>query len=385
MSKPATSEDIEVVHLEHKPETLVVGAGPAGLAVAACLRKRGAPFVIVEQSMAVGSSWRGHYERVHLHTDRAHSALPFLGFPAGTPRYPSREQMIAYLERYAQYYQLVPRFAERVDSIRPSANEWVTTTTAGVYHSKRVVVATGYNAVPYMPQWVGQERFRGRILHSSEYRNGQSFRGQNVLVIGCGNSAGEIAIDLYEHGARVTMSVRGPVNIVPRDILGLPILTVSIALSRLPARLADVLAAPLLRIAIGDVTKLGFRKAPLGPITQIRTSSRIPLIDVGTVQLVRDGLIEVSGGVRSMGTTDVTFEDGSSRHFDAIVAATGSRPGVDRFLQPRETFVNTDGERRVVGENGLYFCGFSVTPTGMFREIGIEARRIADHITRMRC
>jgi indole-3-pyruvate monooxygenase len=370
--------------LEHKLETLVIGAGPAGLAVAACLRKRGAPFVIVEQSRAVGSSWRGHYDRVHLHTDRAHSALPFRGFPAGTPRYPSREQVISYLERYAQYFQLVPRFAERVDSVRPSADEWVTTTTARVYHSRRVVVATGYNAVPYMPQWAGQERFCGRILHSSEYRNGQSFRGQNVIVIGCGNSAGEIAIDLHEHGARVAMSVRGPVNIVPRDILGLPILAVSIALSRLPTRLADVLAAPLVRIAVGDVTKLGFRKAPMGPITQIRTSSRIPLIDVGTVQLVRDGLIEIYGGVRSMGATGVTFEDGSSRHFDAIVAATGSRPGVDRFLQSRETFVNTDGERRVVDENGLYFCGFSVTPTGMFREIGIEARRIAEHITRAR-
>jgi indole-3-pyruvate monooxygenase len=103
---------------------------------------------------------------------------------------------------------------------------------------------------------------------------------------------------------------------------------------------------------------------------------------VGTVQLFRDGLIEISGGVRSMGATGVTFEDGSSRHFDAIVAATGSRPGVDRFMQPHETFVNVDGERRVAGENGVYFCGFSVTPTGMFREIGIEARRIADHITR---
>lgn len=298
--------------MEHVVETLVIGAGPAGLAVAACLKRRGASFVIVEQSMAVGSSWRSHYDRVHLHTDRAHSALPFLGFPAGTPRYPSREQVITYLERYAQHFQLRPRFGERVDSVRPSANEWITTTTGGVYHSKRVVVATSHNAVQYMPRWAGQEHFGGRILHSSEYRNGQSFRGQAVLVIGCGNSAGEIAIDLHEHGARVVMSVRGPVNIVPRDIFGLPIVAVAIALSWLPPRVADVLAAPLLWIAIGDVTKLGFRRAPVGPITQIRTSSRIPLIDVGTVQLVRDGPIEIAGGVRSMSATGVTFEDGSS-------------------------------------------------------------------------
>jgi hypothetical protein len=100
------------------------------------------------------------------------------------------------------------------------------------------------------------------------------------------------------------------------------------------------------------------------------------------VQLVRNGLVEITGGVSSMGATDVTFEDGSSRQFDAIVAATGFRPGVNRFLQSSETFTNAAGERPAVGENGLYFCGFSVTPTGMFREIGIEARRIAEHMAR---
>jgi indole-3-pyruvate monooxygenase len=354
--------------LEKQLETLLIGAGPAGLAVAACLRKRGAPFVMVEQATAVGSSWRGHYDRVHLHTDRIHSALPFLGFPPGTPRYPSREQVIGYLERYARHFQLIPRFEERVDSVRFRDDQWVTTTTAGVYRSRRVVVATGYNAIPCMPRWDGQERFSGRILHSSEYRNGEQFRGQDALVIGFGNSGGEIAIDLHDHGARVAMAVRGPVNIVPRDIFGLPILAIALALNPLPARLADALAAPLLRITMGDITKLGFRKLAVGPITQIRTSSRIPLVDVGTVKLVREGHIEILGAVRTMSVNGVTFDDGSSRHFDAIVVATGFRPGFGRFLEPRAS------------GTGLYFCGFSVTPTGMFREIGIEARRIADHI-----
>jgi indole-3-pyruvate monooxygenase len=369
--------------LLHQLETLVIGAGPAGLAVAACLRKRGAPFVIIEQSMAIGSSWRGHYDRVHLHTDRSHSALPFHGFPAGTPRYPSREQVITYLERYAQYFQIIPRLGERVDSVGSRGDEWVTTTTAGVYRSKRVVVATGYNAVPYMPRWDGQERFGGPILHSSEYRNGKPFSGQNVLVIGFGNSGGEIAIDLHDHGARVAMAVRGPVNIVPRDIFGLPILAISLALCPLPARLADALASPLLRIAMGDITKLGFRRPAWGPITQIRTSSRIPLVDVGTVKLVRDGHIEIFGGVRSMSDTGVTFEDGSLRHFDAIVAATGFSPNLDRFLAPGDDIPTAGRENGVANGTELYFCGFSVTPTGMFREIGIEARRIADHIARI--
>jgi indole-3-pyruvate monooxygenase len=372
--------------MEHQIETLVIGAGPAGLAVAACLRRRGAPFVIVEQSMAIGSSWRCHYDRVHLHTDRVHSALPYLGFPEGTSRYPSREQMITYLERYARHFELMPHLGEQVHSVLPGGDGWHTTTTTNVYRSRRVIVATGYNAVPYMPGWPGQESFRGHIMHSSEYRNGEPFRGQSVLVIGFGNSGGEIAIDLYEHGARVAMAVRGPVNIVPRDILGLPILAISIALNRLPTRLADALAAPLLRITMGDITKLGFRKPTMGPITQIRKTSRIPLVDVGTVQLVREGHIEILGDVRSMSASGVTFNDGSARRFDAIVAATGFRPGLDRFLEPRNDVLSAERTRTdsgVASEAGLYFCGFCVSPSGMFREIGIEARRIADHITRI--
>ena len=366
-------------------ETLVIGAGPAGLAAAACLSKRGAPFVIVEQATAVGSSWRRHYQRLHLHTDQAQSALPYLGFSPGTPRYPSREEMIGYLERYARHFALTPRLGERVLSIHPADNGWVATTTASIYRCQRVIVATGYNAVPYLPSWPGQEHFSGRIMHSSEYRNAEPFRGQSVLVIGFGNSGGEIAIDLHEHGARVAMAVRGAVNIVPRDIFGLPTVAIAHALSRLPAGLADALAAPLLRITIGDITKLGFRKLSVGPIEQILTKSRIPLIDIGTVRLVRSGDIEILGGVRSMSATDVTFDDGSARRFDAIIVATGYRPGLERFLGPRSDALSAHpahADGAAERAPGLYFCGFTLSPPGMLREIGIEAHRIAQHISR---
>src|SRR5262249_6969948 len=151
--------------------------------------------------------------RLRLHTDKRHSSLPFLEFPPGTPRYPSREQVIGYLERYAQHFRLIPSFGERVANVRSNAGEWVTTTTAGVYRSRNVIVASGLNSMPHIPGWASQERSSGRILHSSEYRNGKPFRGQTVLVIGFGNSGGEIAVDLHEHGARVAMAVRGAVNI----------------------------------------------------------------------------------------------------------------------------------------------------------------------------
>ena len=369
-----------------RDETLVIGAGPAGLAAAACLRRLDVPLVMVDQAAGIGSSWRGHYERLHLHTDAGHSALPYFGFPPGTPRYPSRAQMVAYLDRYAQHFGLNPNLGEEVKSVSPCDKGWITRTTGSVYHSRRVIVATGYNSVPHMPAWPGQERFAGRILHSSAYRNGEEFRGQRVLVIGFGNSGGELAIDLHEHGAQVAMAVRGPVNIVPREVLGIPILTIALALSHLPARVADALAAPLARLTVGDLTKLGLRRSVTGPITQIRTTSRVPLIDIGTMKLIREGHIEVLGGVHSMSATGVRLDDGSQRCFDAIIAATGFRPGVDRFLNSHydDRRMHHAPPHRDPGESGLYFCGLRFSPTGMLREIGIEAQRIAGQIKRAR-
>jgi cation diffusion facilitator CzcD-associated flavoprotein CzcO len=331
----------------------------------------------VDRASEAGSSWRHHYDRLHLHSDRDHSSLPYVSFPAGTPRYPSRHQMIEYLELYARHFELAPHFNEEVRAVEPRNPGWTVTTTRSVYVSRHVVVATGRSAVPYVPRWRGQERFRGRILHSSEYRNGESFEGCSVLVVGFGNSGGEIAIDLHELGARVAMAVRGPVNIIPREVFGVPILAVSIALSRFPARLADALAAPFVRLIIGDITKLGFRKLSMGPFAQIKTRTRVPLIDIGTVKLVREGHIQVLGNVREMGETEITFDDGRSRDFDAIVAATGFRPGSDFLPEPRRDL--PDGQT----QSGLHYCGFVVSPAGMLREIGIEAQRIADEITRI--
>lgn len=370
--------------MERHCESLVIGAGPAGLAVGACLRRCGVPFQVVEQADTIGASWRRHYDRLHLHTDRSHSALPYFAFPKGTPRYPSRDQVISYLERYAEHFGIAPNVGQRVERVQFRDGEWITTTGVSVYRSRYVVVATGYNAVPHLPDWPGREIFGRRVLHSSEYRNGEAFRGQNVLVVGLGNSGGEIAIDLCEHGARVAIAVRGALNVIPREILGLPVLAISIGLSRLPARVADLLAAPLIRLTVGDISTLGLRKFPVGPITQIETTSKVPLIDIGTLRFVREGRIAVLGGVRSLGGAGaVTFDDGSVRDFDAIVLATGFRPALERFLEPGACAVSRTAGRNVsgtAGRGGLYFCGFRISPTGMLRDIGIEARWIANDI-----
>jgi indole-3-pyruvate monooxygenase len=369
---------------ERTTPTVVIGAGPAGLAVAACLARLGESFTLLERSDQVGVSWHNHYTRLHLHTDKRLSALPYLPFPKDAPQYPSRQQVIDYLKAYASRWGLQPRFGQEVVSIRQRAGQWHTQTQDALFVSNHVVVATGYNRVPYVPTWPGQSGFQGELIHSSLYTNGEPYRGRRVLVVGFGNSGGEIAIDLWEHGAQPALAVRGPVVVIPRDLLGIPILAIAIALRRLPPRAADAMTAPILRLAFGDLARLGLRQAAEGPFSLIERRGRIPLIDVGTIGLMRQGKIASRPGVSSFSASSVLFTDGATEPFDAVVLATGYRPELGAFLEPAAGLMDARGvpvgSGRESAQAGLYFCGYYVAPTGMLREIGIEARQIAGAI-----
>ncbi len=142
----------------------------------------------------MGVSWHRHYQRLHLHTDKRHSELPFAPFPKEYPRYPSRMQMISYLEAYARRFHLEPRLGQQVVSARQANGIWEVQTQDTRYQASNLVIATGYNREPWLPTWPGQDSFQGSILHSSQYRNGEPFKGQKVLIVGFGNSGGEIAI-----------------------------------------------------------------------------------------------------------------------------------------------------------------------------------------------
>lgn len=382
----------------HTP-VVIVGGGPAGLATAACLEEAGVDSVILDRGQAVGDSWAAHYDRLHLHTDRLRSNLPGFRLPEDYPRYPSRDQVVAYLQAYARHFDLQPHHGRTVQSVCKAPDGMWHITCAGTapdderWTADHVVVATGWNNVPYRPTWPGFEEFvRNRggeagkaVVHSSEFDNGERFRGQRVLVVGFGNSGGEIAIDLSEHGAHPTVSVRSPVNVVPKELFGVPLLAFGIGLKGIPPRLADLSSAPLIRWTIGDIRKLGFRKLPYGPMEQIARDNRIPLIDIGTVDLIKAGKLKVRPGVRSFTADGVVFDDeaGTTEAFDAVVLATGYTQQVHDFLQDAHPDdLDARGTPRHSGQasersKGLWFCGFYVSPTGMLREIALESRRIA--------
>ncbi|MEO6926579.1 MAG: NAD(P)-binding domain-containing protein, partial [Rhodanobacter sp.] len=230
-------------------------------------------------------------------------------------------------------------------------------------------------------RWPGQDGYIGEVIHSSAYRNPAPYAGKRVLVVGFGNSGGEIALDLAEAGVDVTMAVRGPVKIVPRDLLGLPILSWAILQRWLPPRVADFLNAPLLRLAIGSTRHLGLQMERKGPLTMIAEDGRIPLLDIGTLARIRDGSIKIRRGIAHFTGDGVAFAGTVGERFDAVILATGFRADLRALLPDTPAVFDARGLPLVTGratsEPGLFFCGQRVVPTGQLREIGIEATRIA--------
>jgi len=204
---------------------IIVGAGPSGLAVAATLSQHAVPFTVLERSDGIADLWTNRtYDRLRLHLPKVFCELPHARFPADFPTYPTKHDFLRYLRSYAARFDVSPLFGRTVTRARydMDASLWRVTavsaadggvaTTETEYVSPWLVVASGENAEVVVPTVKGRERFAGEVLHSSEYRRGERFKGMRVLVVGCGNSGMEMCLDLCEHGAMPFMSVRSGVS-----------------------------------------------------------------------------------------------------------------------------------------------------------------------------
>jgi cation diffusion facilitator CzcD-associated flavoprotein CzcO len=364
---------------------VVVGAGPAGLAAAACLKRTGIDPVVLEAGARVGTSWRRHYERLHLHTVKEHSALPGLPFAADVSRYPSRLDVVRYLDAYAERSAITPRVNEAVRKFTSGDDGcFLVETTREIYRSPIVVVATGMNRVPNPEQLPDQSAFEGTVIHSAGYRSGEDYEGRRVLVVGAGNTGAEIALDLVDHGAAATLSVRSPVNVVRRDFLGMPAQVTAIRFRRLPVPVLDRIGQLMSRAAFGDLARYGLPAAATGPVSSIVQRGRIPIIDVGTVDAIKEGRIAVKPGVARLTRNGAAFADGSDARFDAVILATGYRTGLDEIVGVPGVI---DERGRPIGwapRRGLYFVGFENVATGLLREIGLQAEAVAGGVAASR-
>jgi len=368
----------------HEP-VLVIGAGAAGLAVAAELRRLGVGSEILERGTAVGSSWRGHYDRLSLNTCRWFSKLSREPFPRDVGVFPTRDEWVRYLESYAERHQARVRYGVRVDRIDPCAGGWRLATSGGDRVARQVVVSTGFQHTPRLPDWPGRQAFRGRLLHASGYRSARGFAGADVLVAGAGCSAMDIACDLAAGGAaRVRLAVRTQPNLWPRRMLGIPGDLVLTAFFRLPARRADQLAAILRRALIGDLSRQGLTPPPEGNFTRTARlgSGQSPtIIGRPVIRAIRAGQIEIVAAIEDLTAHGAHLADGTIAQPDAVIAATGYTTGLPPIVG-HLGLLDDQGRPHVYGgppaAPGLRFSGYVSNINNLYH----EGRKTAEHIAR---
>jgi hypothetical protein len=375
---------------------VVVGAGPAGLSVAAMLKRRRIEALVLERADTVGSSWRSRYDSLRLNTPRLTSTLAGYRMPRRYGRWPVRDDVVEYLDEYARRHALRIEFGTELTGVAKADGNsagWRLATTTGEITTRFAVLATGHEAEPKLPDWPGRDTFRGELIHSAEYRNPEPFRGKDMLVVSVRNSGSEIAHELATRGGcRVWAAMRTPPSVFPREWPpGLPGNYPAILFERLPNAALDQVAFFYQRVIYGNLAKYGIPRAPVGVQTTSRTLHKSTLIDDGFVKALKVGKLElVPSPVRFEGA-DVVLEDGRRLQPHAVIAATGytrNLPQLVGHLGVLDDYgvPTLDGRAIRAREHpnaaGLFFNGYYASAAGQLRFMRIDGRNIARAVAR---
>ena len=338
-------------------DVIVIGAGQAGLACSWHLRQQNLKFLILDAEQRPGGHWRNYYDSLRLFSPAAYSSLPGMPFPADPGHYPLRDEVVRYLEQYADAFQLPIRQSVRVEQVRKENGLFLLQASDGQhFNSKALVVCTGGFNRPFIPAVKGLERFRGQRLHSADYRNVDGFRDQRMVVIGAANSAVQIAYELARVSS-VVLATKASIRFVPQKILGV-----------------DFHAW---------LKWTGLEK------TRWLNDQSTPVLDDGTYRrALRQGLFVRRPMFKEVTPTGVIWADGQHTEVDGLVFATGFRPNAS-FL---EGLHKPGGEGLLAQHNGqaehvpgLYFVGLPKQrnfASATLRGVGPDASHILPSLMR---
>jgi thioredoxin reductase len=375
-------------------EAVIIGAGPAGLATSHELAQRGVEHVVLERGESVGHSWVKSYDSLTLHTGKHMSGLPGMRLPRSAPLFVPRAEFVLYLIDYSRRFQLPIRKGWDVGAVERLTNgedRWLvraSTPSEAVIRCRDLIVATGIMANPRFPTIPGAETFiraGGELVHSVEYRRPDDYVDKRILVVGVGNSGGEIASELARAAngkkPRVTIAVRSGAHVVPREILGIPIQYLAFYIRKLPRRAREAVVG-----LVGKIVEKR-RGPPVLPRPAHGPLDAIPLIGFNLVDAIRDGLVEVRGGVERLTARGAAFADGKSpteMPFDVVILATGFTPA----LAPLGQLIRVDAKGfalrkdRVTSADfdGLYFVGHNYDATGGLFNIARDAPLVGERV-----
>lgn len=354
----------------------VIGAGPAGLATAYYLQQAGLPYVVYEKA-TIAQAWKSHYQSLHLHTLKEVSALPGRPFPPETPTFPSRQQVVDYLEEYARHFKLNIQEGVELLSAQYHAYHkgWHLKTNQGEKEAHILVVATGIWSTPHRPEFAQERLFQGQILHANQYQTPQPFVGQRVLVVGGGNTGAELATELAQAGCEVSVLISEGTVFVPYPTSAGAMKAGAWLFRHLPAGLGNV----LLQRARRRFDHLGLTW-PNKPLVEA-----YPVVGFELPELIAAGKIKLfTQPIQQFTPSGVQLADGQTAAFDTVILATGYRPTL-HFLGSE---IERDKQQRPVlngwqsTRNPHLFCvGFSYPATeGWLQALPRVAQEVVQQI-----
>jgi cation diffusion facilitator CzcD-associated flavoprotein CzcO len=368
-----------------RPDVVIVGAGPSGLAVARELEhQHGITPLVIDKAAAPAVAWRTRYDDFRLNTSGFLSHLPGQRIPLNAGRWPTKEDMVRYFDSYVRLQNIRLRLGCEVNRVDRVADTWLLDTSSGEIRPRAIVLATGRYRTPTIPAWPGLDQFTGELVHSDDFSNAWPYRGRDVLVVGAGNSAADIAVQLADDGARrIWLALRTPPHLVRRALGPFPSDIFLELFARVPARAIDPLIARLNRWLWGDLSAYGFHRPPLGLKATVEQRGRIPTLADGLVAAVRAGRVAVVAAVDAVKSDRVMLADGTSVTPDVIIAATGFSTDLDSLVghlgvldqegNPRGGFSSHLGD-------GMFAIGYGIPPNGPLRAIRRNATPLAREV-----